>query len=265
MKIFRGCDPDELSLIELGKLFHEVDKSTNVRFWLCAPNYELHARLLRLRVENDINVMNECCKGIGACGVGVDFNRGPYGNAGESNRAHNLDSTRHEGGMGPTENIESNGGEEEPDWLIEGFETIDDEYIFAPKKGVKAHVETAFSQASVTKRFLQTSNQPEQQTETQTAMKPDKRSHEPGKKSQQSTKGRQQPERISQQPAKKNQQAEGGVEHESEHHSQQQTEGGSNNVFEEWNEPVVGDEELLDKCSSDDNNEHLDFDPKLNS
>ncbi|KAL3534297.1 hypothetical protein ACH5RR_002758 [Cinchona calisaya] len=34
-------------------------------------------------------------------GFGVDFNGGPCGNGGESNKAHNLDSTRHEGGIGP--------------------------------------------------------------------------------------------------------------------------------------------------------------------
>ncbi|KAL3517083.1 hypothetical protein ACH5RR_023985 [Cinchona calisaya] len=136
MKIFREWDPYELSLIKLGKLFNEVYKSTNVRFWFCVPNYELDAGLLGLRIEDDINrvtgigpfklTWHDSNKKEETCGVGVDFNGGPCGNDEESNEAQNLDSTKHEGGIGPIENMESNGVEEEPDWLIEGFETIDD-------------------------------------------------------------------------------------------------------------------------------------------
>ncbi|KAL3498167.1 hypothetical protein ACH5RR_040899 [Cinchona calisaya] len=76
-------------------------------------------------------------------GSNVDFNGCAYGN--EFRGPHNKESTMQEDDMVSTENKKNNETEEEPDWLMEGFETIDDEDIFAPKKKKKtnkAHVET---------------------------------------------------------------------------------------------------------------------------
>ncbi|KAL3498166.1 hypothetical protein ACH5RR_040898, partial [Cinchona calisaya] len=70
-----------------------------------------------------------------------------------------------------------------------------------------------------------------------------------------------------QQPAASpSQQPESGPPQQFESDPPQQPESNppqQSSYFEEWNEPVVGDEELMDKFNSNDNDDYMNFDPEI--
>ena len=144
MAIFKDRIEDQLSIVSLCRMFKKVDEgATRVTFWFCVPDVDLEGGLHPIRDNNDIELMNQCYwnlpkeRLIYACSGDEPFEKEPE-DGGVSNGIKNEcpDTTcgHEDGGVTNTTGTGACEDDEEPEWLKDGLETIEDEDIFSPKK-----------------------------------------------------------------------------------------------------------------------------------
>lgn len=165
VKTFRAWDPDELCILNLCRMFEElndIDKSCNITFWYCLPNVSFDKGLFGIRVEDDVNMINDLCKGMATRQIHVVAGRDPHmivspdgkviyervpqvlsltwqddcGDHLASNHGKEFDqsSTRDKVNAENNPSIAAKDNQQvdevKPEWLREGIETLDDEDIF---------------------------------------------------------------------------------------------------------------------------------------
>ncbi|XP_071937462.1 uncharacterized protein [Coffea arabica] len=152
MAIFKERVEDKVDIVSLCRMFKKVDEgATRVTFWFCAPFVDLDGGLHPIRNNDDIKLMNLAYEGtperlIYACSGDEPFEKEPEDggvNDGISTKETSSNTTikkkgsdTKDGGVAivTTGTDTSTDDNEEPEWLKEGLETIEDEDIFAPKK-----------------------------------------------------------------------------------------------------------------------------------
>ncbi|XP_027099718.2 uncharacterized protein [Coffea arabica] len=141
--IFKDRIENQLSIVSLCRMFKKVDEgATRITFWFCVPDVDLEGGLHPIRDNNDIELMNQCYwnlpkeRLIYACSGDEPFEKEPEDGGvsdGIKNEGHDTGACE-DGGVTNTTGTAACEDDEEPEWLKDGLETIEDEDIFSPKK-----------------------------------------------------------------------------------------------------------------------------------
>ncbi|XP_071924560.1 uncharacterized protein [Coffea arabica] len=249
LAIWKDRDPSELSIVGLCRMFKLIEKdATRVTFWWCVPDLDMETGLLPIAGNDDIKLMNDAhlhlpIRVIYSVSGDQAFEEPPEHCDGASmlqkegaNASHACEETTDRADSEHADKVDK------PDWLDEGLESIEEEDIFAVKPSEK---EAAKPKLHVF------------------ALKGDLKS--PKKLAARDQPTIEERERLAKYYS--------ACSHLQDSGKQKQQQGledfeGLNSVVgldHNWNEPVIPDEELLERTGSDGENveEYLDFDPEV--